>query len=195
MIMPFRKCKKRCDVGVVCQMMRVDLMKYLSRKNLPLISAWWPWDSSLCPLCVLNPRHFKILKNCSLCWGEGNVGMRRIRGSKSDDIMDLGETLIKLPARWRTAVERWTLHAHIGHLVEGKKWMTIEDGYQKVFLRSQNKSVVHLRTPKMIAEYYIRTIQKRRPTRRMIKNFEECLESGLLGLALKYQRNLFERMA
>lgn len=194
MIMPFRKCKK-CEVGAVCQMMRLDLSKYLSRKNRPLLRAWWPWDSSLCPLCVLNPNHFKVIKKCELCWGNGNVGMRRIRGTGSDDIMDLGEMLVKLPVRWRTAVERWTLYADIGFLVEAKKWMSVEDGYRKVYLPTLKKTVVHLRTPRMIYEYHSRTVRRCRPTRQSLKRFQENLESGLLAMKLKYQRKLFERVA
>jgi len=106
--------------------------------------------------------------------------------------MVLGCILEKLPKHQQIAVERWIIHVEMRYPVEEKKWMNRDGGYRR---QRQNPSMVYLLTPQQIVKFYIKTNQRRRPTRKNIKYFEKCLENGLRTMALEYEKFLFEGVA
>ena len=77
--------------------------------DFPQTGQAWPWDHGLCPECILT-YPFKAQEGCLSCGGSGWVAEKRTRGTAaegSQDYMDIGIMLHKLPMRQRQAVEAW----------------------------------------------------------------------------------------
>jgi len=105
---PFRKCKD-CRLRGICRRTRRILRRYFLLSRFPRIGRIWPWESGLCPVCMLR-WPYEARPDCPFCGGTGQVAERRARGTAIDigeEQLDVALMLHRLPVRQRRVVEAW----------------------------------------------------------------------------------------